>query len=231
MFEALNRAEKHNGASTYFKSISDTRSELAAALSTEEMSKLAEVVHPPKPAALSPHAMPGHTYRVWKLEDLEPRLAEVGKGRSFKKGKAAAIATQCVFCHTMSTDRRLPAGVFGPELVQVSARFGRRDLLDHILNPSKIVDEKFRFVTIKRADGSTVMGSLESEDDERVVLKPNPLSPETVEVGKSLIKERSVSETSPMPAGLLNALKAEQILDLLAFIEAGGDAKKANFQP
>jgi hypothetical protein len=34
-----------------------------------------------------------------------------------------------------------------------------------------------------------------------------------------------------MPAGLLNALKAEQILDLLAFIEAGGDAKKANFQP
>jgi putative heme-binding domain-containing protein len=231
VFEALNRAEKHNGASTYFKSISDTRSELAAALSTEEMSKLAEVVHPPKPAALSPHAMPGHTYRVWKLEDLEPRLAEVGKGRSFEKGKAAAIATQCVFCHTMSTDRRLPAGVFGPELVQVSARFGRRDLLDHILNPSKIVDEKFRFVTIKRADGSTVMGSLESEDDERVVLKPNPLSPETVEVGKSLIKERSVSETSPMPAGLLNALKAEQILDLLAFIEAGGDAKKANFQP
>ncbi|MFM2178010.1 MAG: hypothetical protein RL015_2108 [Verrucomicrobiota bacterium] len=231
VFEALNRAEKRNGASTYFKSISDTRSELAAALSTEEMSKLAEVVHPPKPAALSPHAMPGHTYRVWKLEDLEPRLAEVGKGRSFEKGKAAAIATQCVFCHTMSTDRRLPAGVFGPELVQVSARFGRRDLLDHILNPSKVVDEKFRFVTIKRADGSTVMGSLESEDDERVVLKPNPLSPETVEVGKSLIKERSVSETSPMPAGLLNALKAEQILDLLAFIEAGGDAKKANFQP
>jgi putative heme-binding domain-containing protein len=231
VFEALNRAEKHNGASTYFKSISDTRSELAAALSTEEMSKLAEVVHPPKPAALSPHAMPGHTFRVWKLEDLEPRLAEVGKGRSFEKGKAAAIASQCVFCHTMSTDRSLPAGLFGPELVQVSARFGRRDLLDHILNPSKIVDEKFRFVTINRGDGSTVMGSLESEDDERVVLKPNPLSPETVEVGKSLIKERSVSEASPMPAGLLNALKAEQILDLLAFIEAGGDAKKPNFQP
>ena len=231
VFEALNRAEKHNGASTYFKSISDTRSELAAALSTEEMSKLAEVVHPPKPAALSPHAMPGHTFRVWKLEDLEPRLAEVGKGRSFEKGKAAAIASQCVFCHTVSTDRSLPAGLFGPELVQVSARFGRRDLLDHILNPSKVVDEKFRFVTIKRADGSTVMGSLESEDDERVVLKPNPLSPETVEVGKSLIKERSVSDTSPMPAGLLNALKAEQILDLLAFIEAGGDAKKPNFQP
>jgi hypothetical protein len=34
-----------------------------------------------------------------------------------------------------------------------------------------------------------------------------------------------------MPAGLLNSLRAEQILDLLAFLEAGGDPQKANFQP
>lgn len=231
VFEALNRAEKLNGASTYFKAIQDTRSELAAALSAEEVKELASVVHPPKPAALSPHAMPGHTFRVWKVEDLEKRLPEVAKGRSFEKGKAAAIAAQCVFCHTMSTDRSLPAGLFGPELVQVSARFGRRDLLDHILNPSKIVDEKFRFITITQADGKIVSGSLESEDDERVTLKPNPLSPETVEIGKSSIRTRVISETSPMPPGLLNALKAEQILDLLAFIEAGGDPAKANFQP
>jgi putative heme-binding domain-containing protein len=231
VFVALNRAEKLNGASTYFKCIQDTRSELAGALSADEIGELADVIHPPKPAALSAHAMPGHTYRVWKIEDLEPRLAEVGRGRSFEKGRSAAIATQCVFCHTMSTDRTLPAGQFGPELVQVSARFGRRDLLDHILNPSKVIDEKFRFVTVKRADGSMVTGSLESEDDERVVLKPNPLSPETLEVGKSLITNRSISELSPMPQGLLNSLKAEQILDLLAFIEAGGDPKKMNFQP
>lgn len=231
VFEALNKAEKHNGASTYFKAIQDSRSELAAALTNGEMTALAAIIHPPKPAALSPHAMPGHTFRVWKLEDLEPRLAEVGKGRSFEKGRAAAISAQCVFCHTMSPDLNLPAGLFGPELVQVSARFGRRDLLDHILNPSKVVDEKFRFVTVTKADGSTLTGSLESEDDERLVLRPNPLSPDTVEVGKSLIKNRSVSEASPMPQGLLNALKPEQILDLLAFIEAGGDPARPNFKP
>lgn len=46
-----------------------------------------------------------------------------------------------------------------------------------------------------------------------------------------MIKTRSITETSPMPAGLLNALKAEQILDLLAFIEASGDAGKPNFKP
>ena len=52
-----------------------------------------------------------------------------------------------------------------------------------------------------------------------MVLKPNPLAPQTTEVAKAMIKERTVSEISPMPVGLLNTLKAEQILDLLAWFE------------
>jgi putative heme-binding domain-containing protein len=231
MFEALNRAEKLNGASTYFKAIQDTRSELAAALTPEEAAKLAAIIYPPKPVALSPHALPGYAFKNWKLEDLAPKLDQIGHGRSFERGKAAAIGAQCVFCHRMSNDPALPAGLVGPDLTQVSARFGRRDLLDHILDPSKVVDEKFRFVTVTRTDGTQVTGSLESEDDERVKLKPNPLAPDTVEIGKSQIAKREISTVSPMPPGLLNALKAEQILDLLAFIEAGGNPKHRDFQP
>jgi putative heme-binding domain-containing protein len=220
VFEALNKAEKMNGASTFFKAIADTRSELAAALKPEEAVQLAALINPPKPVALSPHALPGHTFKNWKLEDLEPLLAKMdAKTRNRDSAKDALIRAQCVFCHRVSNDPSLLAGVFGPDLVQVSARFNRRDLLDHILNPSKFIDEKFRFVTVKTSDGKTITGSLESEDDERLVLKPNPLTPDTSEIGKAMIKERTISEISPMPAGLLNTLKAEQILDLLAWFE------------
>lgn len=219
-FEALNKAEKMNGASTFFKAISDTRSELAAALKPEEATQLAAVISPAKPTVLSAHALPGHSFKNWKLEDLTPLLANMdAKVRSRDSAKDALIRAQCVFCHKVSNDPALPAGVFGPDLVQVSARFNRRDLLDHILNPSKFIDEKFRYVTVKTSDGKTVTGSLESEDDERVVLRPNPLAPEKSEIAKAMIKERSVSEISPMPQGLLNSLKSEQILDLLAWFE------------
>ncbi len=219
-FEALNKAEKMNGASTFFKAISDTRSELAAALKPEEATQLAAVISPAKPAVLSVHALPGHSFKNWTLEDLAPLLAKMdAKTRNRESAKDALIRAQCVFCHKVSNDPSLPAGVFGPDLVQVSARFNRRDLLDHILNPSKFIDEKFRYVTLKTSDGKTITGSLESEDDERVVLRPNPLAPEKSEIAKAMIKERSVSEISPMPQGLLNALKAEQILDLLAWFE------------
>ena len=220
VFEALNKAEKMNGASTFFKAISDTRSEVAAALKPEEAVKLAAVIQPAKPAVLSAHALPGHTFKNWTLEDLAPLLVKMdAKTRNRDSAKDALIRAQCVFCHKVSNDPTLPAGVFGPDLVQVSARFNRRDLLDHILNPSKFIDEKFRYVTVKTSDGKTITGSLESEDDERVVLRPNPLTPDKSEIAKAMIKERSVSELSPMPVGLLNSLKAEQILDLLAWFE------------
>lgn len=220
VFEALNKAEKMNGASTFFKAIADTRSELAAAMEPHEAQQLAAVIHPPKPAALSPHALPGHSFKNWTMADLEPLLAKMdAKTRSRDSARDALIRAQCVFCHRVGNDPTLPAGVAGPDLTQVSARFGRRDLLDHILNPSKFIDEKFRLITVKTSDGKTTSGSLESEDDERLVLKPNALAPETREIGKAMIQDRKVSEISPMPAGLLNGLKADQILDLLAWFE------------
>ena len=231
VFVALNRAEKMNGASTYFKAIADTRSELAAQLTPAEAEALADEIAPPQPVALASYALPAHTFKVWTLADLLPLLPKVSSGRSYEGAKQSLISSQCVFCHRVIADASLPAGVFGPDLSQVSARFGRRDLLDHILNPSKIIDDKFRFSTVTKSDGTMVTGLVESEDDERITLKPNPLAKETVEIGKSQIRARKLSDVSPMPAGLLNALKTDQILDMLAWFEAGGKADHGVFKP
>ena len=98
------------------------------------------------------------------------------------------------------------------------------------MNPSKFVEEKFRLVMIEQTDGSIVSGAVENEDDERVTLKPNPLDTATVEIGLSMIKSRVESPVSPMPAGLLNGLKSQQILDLLAWFEAQGDPEHPVFK-
>jgi putative heme-binding domain-containing protein len=192
VFEALNRAEKMNGASSYFKAIADTRAELAADLKPEEAKELASLIAPPQPVALSSHAMPAHSYKQWKLTDLVPILDQASKGRSFEKAKSALTMAQCVFCHRVSNDPTIPAGIVGPDLMQVSARFGRKDLLMHILEPSVFIDEKFKVTTVTRVDGTVVSGALDHEDDERVVLKPNPLAPEVVEIAKSFFFQEPV---------------------------------------
>lgn len=230
VFEALNRAGEFGGGRNHTKAIQDLRAEYAAALSPEEAGQLAALIRLAEPAAPAPRKA-AVKVREWKLEDLLPSLGRLDRGRSFEKGREAILATGCAACHRVSPDRAFPAGLLGPDLVQVSARFGRRDLLDHILNPSKVVEEKYRVVVVTRTDGAQVAGSLESENDENVILKPTPLSPETIGIGKSQIAKREVSLLSQMPAGLLDSLEAEQILDLLAFLEAKGDPKHRSFQP
>jgi putative heme-binding domain-containing protein len=230
VFESLAKAEKLNGASTYFKALADTRAELATSVPPAIATRLASVITPPQPAALTPHALPGHTFKAWTLADLDPLLEKAATGRSYASAKTALVSTQCVFCHRVSAANDLPAGLLGPDLTKVSARFGRRDLLDHILNPSKVIDEKFRLLTLTQKDGTTITGALESEEDERLTLKPNPLAPATIEIGKSMIQTRTESTVSPMPAGLLNGLKAPQILDLLLWFEAQGNPTHPAFQ-
>jgi hypothetical protein len=45
----------------------------------------------------------------------------------------------------------------------------------------------------------------------------------TVEIATADVKSEAPSVVSPMPAGLLNELTREEIVELLAFLESGGD--------
>ena len=112
----------------------------------------------------------------------------------------------------------------------VSSRFGRRDVLEHILKPSLAIDEKFRQTRVRRRDGESVTGTLESDSGSELLLRPALLSEETVRVPTADIASREESELSPMPEDLLNGLRLEQILDLLAWLESGGNEKNATFR-
>ena len=54
---------------------------------------------------------------------------------------------------------------------------------------------------------------------------------QTTPVRAAEIVKREVSPVSPMPPGLINVLSQAQILDLLAYLESGGDPKHPDFAP
>ncbi len=249
VFDALDRAERLPGGRTYFTSIANVRKELLAALTPEERAALGSGagilpvspgVSPANPslrgqdareAGGTPAPLPPRFVKDWKLADLEPRLAEVGKGRSYEGARTALLTAQCVHCHRVSNDPAFPNSVIGPELLAVGARFSRRDLLFHILEPSAVIDEKFRQPRLLLTDGDVVTGMIEREEGGKLYVRPNPLEEKLIEVPLTSIRERRLSDVSPMPSGLLNSLQLGQILDLLAYLEAGGDPKHRNFQP
>ncbi|KAF0177956.1 MAG: Glucose/sorbosone dehydrogenase [Limisphaerales bacterium] len=234
VFAALDRAERLPGGRTYFTSIANVRKELLASLTPEERTALGTATAgsvSTRKAGETPALPPPRFVKDWKLADLEPRLSEVGKGRSHEGARTALLTAQCVHCHRVSHDPAFPNSVIGPELLAVGARFSRRDLLLHIIEPSAVIDEKFRQTRLLLKDGDDVSGMVEREADNKLFVRPSPLEEKLIEVAATNVRERRLSEVSPMPGGLLNGLRLEQILDLLAYLEAAGDPKHRNFQP
>ena len=180
---------------------------------------------PGKP--LLPKGPPRKVVQEWTTADLQPLLTQVSKGRNFSRGRDLYVEAQCAACHRYG-DR---GGMIGPDLTAVSTRFKRQDILESSTEPSKVLSEQYMNAAIETSDGKGHIGRIVEETPEKVVLRKNPLEPETVTIKKSEIESRSLSKVSPMPAGLLNTLTKEEILDLLAYLESLGDSAHPNFKP
>jgi putative heme-binding domain-containing protein len=156
---------------------------------------------------------------------LQSQLDQVGRGRSFQRGREVFYQAQCSACHRYG-DR---GGAIGPDLTAVATRFKRQDLLESTTEPSKVLSEQYMNTSIETKAGLVVTGRVVEETEQKVVLRPNPLAPDTVTVQKSEIESREHSKTSPMPTGLLNTFSREEVLDLLAYLESLGDSRHPNF--
>ena len=113
----------------------------------------------------------------------------------------------------------------GPDLTDVASRFSTRDILESILEPSRVVSDTYRHVVVTTKRGETIIGRVLTSDYRLPVVRlaGDPLAPENaVDVAKDDIVSYVESDVSPMPKGLLDRLTREEILDLLAYIETGG---------
>lgn len=202
--------------------------EASANLTEAEKSELGPLLaslslSPPQPAKKPLNAFPApqprNFVKTWKMADFAGDLDNVSAGRNLQRGRQAFADAQCLACHRFGAE----GGGVGPDLTAVNARFKRVDILESILDPSKVVSEQFQNTTVFLKNGDDYTGRLVDESDALLVLVPNQLEPNKhVEVRKSDVAQRNFSKTSPMPSGIADNLSREDILDLVAFLESGG---------
>ena len=81
------------------------------------------------------------------------------------------------------------------------------------------------------ASGKVVEGRVLDKNEQELTVAIDPKSPAAiVQIPAADVDELFPSKTSLMPKDLLNTLTKEEILDLLAYIESGGDPQHANFR-
>jgi putative heme-binding domain-containing protein len=213
----------NNGAS-FDGFVKNALAEVKASMSPEELTAMGDLTSI-KPAIAVP-TEPRTFVKEWTTGELLPLLDKAGKGRNFSRGKAAYAAAQCILCHRYGDQ----GGAAGPDLTNVATRFNRRDLLESITEPSKIVSEQFMMTIFTMKDGSVSAGRISQENADQAVVMTNPFDAAiTTTVSMADVKSRELSKASLMPPGLLNTLTEDEILDLLAYLESMGDEKHPNF--
>jgi putative heme-binding domain-containing protein len=167
------------------------------------------------------------------MDELLPLLEQPAAKRSFENGERLFQALSCAGCHRM----RGKGGQIGPELTDARSRlakFGdpRTELLREIAEPSQRIDEKFRSQVLVLLDGRVLAGIVVGADEQVLRIAAEPAKPDEVrEIRLAEIEERNASPVSLMPVGLLNTLQADEILDLLTYVESGGDPQSSADQP
>lgn len=119
----------------------------------------------------------------------------------------------------------------GPELNTVNSRLKKKDLIESLLWPSKLISDQYQTEIIETKDGEIVNGLVAKEDALRVFVKtaqaqagvgPRPEGTmKPLAILKSRIKDRRKSNVSLMPEGLMDEFSDQDVANLVAFIQAG----------
>ena len=134
-----------------------------------------------------------------------------------KKGELVFLRSRCANCHVFGS---IGLGG-GPDLSTVTSRFRRRDILESIMYPSKVVSDQYTGVDVEMKDGEFYSGMVAGETPLKLTLIT--AAGERVELRKRDIRDRSVSLMSIMPDGLLDTMSLGDLVALVQFLEVGSD--------
>ncbi len=218
---------KAGNGSSYNNFIKKLKKEVADSLNDAEKTELAAFINDSPLNAVIPKPQKEHKFvREWKMADFANELNGASRGRNYGNGREAFLAGQCVQCHRFNNE----GGAVGPDLAGAGAKYTRRDLLESILEPSKVISDQYQNMTVTIKGDDDVTGRIVEDTATKLVIVTNPLTGEKVELRKSDVKGRVPSKLSPMPEGLASILTKDEILDLIAYIESAGNQRHAAFR-
>ena len=226
-FTWLNRAQTWTGGNSYRKFLANIEAESLKGFTENEKLAL-ETLGVRKPYIPPPLPKPEGPGQKWTVDTV---LASTATGmkqrRNFAHGKRTFEAARCIVCHRFDGN----GGATGPDLTQAAGRFKMKDLVEAIVLPSKAVSDQYQAHVIQTVQGKVYTGRIisESENDVTVVTDPEDATKFAV-IQRDDIEEMFVANQSLMPAGLLDQLNEEEVLDLLAYTLSRGKGNSPLFR-
>jgi putative membrane-bound dehydrogenase-like protein len=125
-------------------------------------------------------------------------------------------AKHCATCHKLFDEGKS----LGPDLTG-SQRANLDYILENLLDPSALVPQDYQITVVMTRGGRALNGLLTREDDASITIATQN---ESVDVPKRDIAQRARLPQSFMPDGLLDALKPDEVRDLIGYLASPAQA-------
>jgi putative heme-binding domain-containing protein len=223
----FHQATRFKGGLSIEGYMTNIRKDAIASLSEAEKVALKPILDlRPKDVAVTP-VKPRPFVKNWTVAELVPKVEKGLKKRDFDRGRQLFGEAKCYLCHRFNSE----GGAQGPDLTGAAGRFNVHDLLESIIEPSKVISDQYADVIITLTNGKVVTGRIINLHGDNMHVSTDMLNPSaTVNVNAKQVDTVVTSKVSPMPAGLIDTLTADEILDLAAFLLSRGDRAHEMFR-
>lgn len=142
----------------------------------------------------------------------------------------------CIKCHVSDSG----VSPLGPDLTKVGDKIEdwqafNKHVIESLLYPSRVIRKGYETQKILTDDGNVINGMTVRETDDQLVLRDATNLENEIVVTKDSIEERSVSDKSMMPDGIISTLQKERsFLDLACYlmeIAKGGQQRASELKP
>ena len=121
---------------------------------------------------------------------------------------------QCLLCHRVQGSGQS----VGPDMDGLGKKRSRQELLDSILEPSKVIDPKYSSHLVLTIDGQVVNGLMVRDAETEIVIRS--ADGKNHHISTDEIESRRLQTESLMPKGLAAEMTAQELADLIAFLES-----------
>lgn len=222
------RAANYKGGASFDLFIGEIKQNALSTMTEEEKLAIKDVLDA-KPEAKAPSfsVKPMQFVKAWTLDELSKSLGVGLEGnRNFANGRNMFGAATCFACHRFNNE----GGAVGPDLTSVAGKYSPRDLLEHILEPSKEISDQYGSTVFTLQDGSKVIGRIANMKENNMMVCTNMMDPNNfTNVDARKVVKTEESKISMMPPGLLFMLKEDDILDLMAYLLSKGNPEDPMF--
>ncbi|HEX3315854.1 MAG TPA: heme-binding protein, partial [Gemmataceae bacterium] len=222
------KAAGYRGGHSFTGFIDNIKKEAVDTLTAAEKKTLKPILEAtPKIDNPWANAKPRPFVKHYTLDNLLPIVDKGLHDRDFERGRLMFGEAKCFACHRFASE----GGAFGPDLTALAGRFNAKDLIESIVEPSKVISDQYAAVNIVTTSGKMVSGRIINLAGDKMMVNTDMLDPDKlVNVSRGDVESMELSKISMMPENLIDTFREDEVLDLVGFLLSRGNPRDAMFK-